>query len=67
MSACGARSLNLPTCKRDSKSHSRFKMPGMCLDVKRMLYLRQFSTSLRTKTLIFGSREVCLLTISTTA
>ena len=42
-------------------------MPGMCLDVKRMLYLRQFSTSLRTKTLLFGSREVCLLTISTTA
>ena len=67
MSACGARSLNLSTCKRDSRSHSRFKIPGMCLDLKRMLFLRQFNTSLRTKTMTFGSREVCLLIISTTA
>ena len=40
-----------------------FKMPGMCLDLKRMLCLKQFSTSLRTKTMNFGSRDVCVLII----
>lgn len=46
LSICGANSLNISTCKRESKTGKIFCLPGICSARSKILYSRQARTSL---------------------
>ena len=65
--AQGANTRNSSTCKRESLSARMLHRPGMWDAVKLILNLRHANTSGRSKAMIWGSRDVCLLMIGTRA